>query len=79
MNLVLVNRFEVAVVRRPQDGVGDVFADNIGDSLCDPLLDAGCCKAEKVLYVGFVLGVAVGFDLWFDGAGVGADEIGGLP
>ena len=25
MNLVLVNRFEVAVVRRPQDGVGYVF------------------------------------------------------
>ena len=33
MNLVLVNIFEVSVVHRPQDGVGDVFANDLGDSL----------------------------------------------
>ena len=77
MNLVLVNRFEVDVVRRHQDGVGDVFAKNLGDSLCDTFFDANCFEAEEVLSVGFFLGVAVGCDFWFNGADVGADEIGG--
>ena len=68
MNLVLVNRFEVAVVLCPQDGVGYVFSGDLGDSLCDPFFDANCCKAGDFLFVGFVLGVAVG---------VGVDDIGG--
>ena len=74
MNLALVNRFKVAVVRRLQDWVGCVFSNILGYSLCDPFLDADCCKGEDVLSVGFILGVAVGSDSWFDG--VGADEIG---
>ena len=43
MNMVLVNRFEVAVVRYPQDGVGYVFSEDLGDSLCYPFLDANLC------------------------------------
>ena len=77
MNLVLVNRFEVAVFRRQQDGVGYVFSDDLGDPLCDPFLDANCCKAGDVLYFGFVLGVAVVIDLRIDGDVVGAYKIGG--
>ena len=75
MDMVLVKRFEVAAVRRPQDEVGHVFSNNLGDHLCNPFLDVDFCKAEDVLSVGFVLGVAVDCDFWFDGAGVGAYEI----
>ena len=77
MNMVLINRLEVAIFRSPQDGVGCVFSDNLGDPLCDLFLDANCCEAEDVLSVGFVLGVAVDCDFWLYGAGVGADDIGG--
>ena len=77
MNIVLVNRFEVAVARPPQYGVGDVFAGDIGDSLCDPFLDAVFYEAEDVLSFGLFLGVAVGCDFCFDGARVDADDIGG--
>ena len=76
INLVFVNRFEVSVVLCPQDGVGYVFSNNLGDSLYDPLLDADFCEAEDFLSVGFFLGVAVSCDFWFDCAGVGADDIG---
>ena len=77
MNTVLVNRFEVAVVLFPQDGVGYVFSDNLGDPLCDPFLDADCCEAKDVLSVVFFLGVTVFCDLRIDSAVIGADEIGG--
>ena len=77
MTLVLVNTFEVSVVLRPQNGVGYVFSKNLGDPLCNPFLDADFCEAEDVMSVGFLLGVAVGCDLRLDGAGIGADEIGG--
>ena len=77
MNLVLVNRFEVSIVRRPQNGVGYVFTDNLGDTLCDPFLGTNLCEAEDDLPVGFVLCVAVGCDFWFNSAGIVADEIGG--
>ena len=60
-------------------GVGDVFANNIGDSLYNTLLDVNCCEAGDVLSVGFVLGVTVGCDLWFDDDGVGTAEFGGHP
>ena len=63
MTLVLVNIFEVSVV------------ENIGDPLCNPFLDADFCEEEDVMSVGFLLGVAVGFDFWIDGAGIGADKI----
>ena len=76
MDLVLVNIFEVAIVRCPQDGVGDIFSDNLGDPFCNPLLDNDCCEAENVLSVSFVLGVTVVCNLRLDGAIVGADDIG---
>ena len=75
--MVLVSRFEVAVVRHPQDGVGYILSDDLGDPLYDPLLGADFCKVEDVLSVGFVLGVAVVIDLRIDGDVVGAYKIGG--
>ena len=54
-----VNRFEVDVFHHPQDVVGCVFSDYIGDPLYDPLFDADCCEAEDVLSVGLVMDVAV--------------------
>ena len=78
MNLVLNNIFEVAVVRRPQDGVGYVFSDDLGDSFCNPFIGTDFCEAEDVISVGFVLGVAVGCDLCFCDAGVSTDSIGRL-
>ena len=77
MDLVLVHRFEISVVSRPQDGVCDVFSDDLGDPLCDTFLDSNCCEAEDVLTFGFVLGVNVVCDLRFYGAVAGADNIGG--
>ena len=77
MNLVLVDRFEVAAVCRPQDGVGNVFPDDLGDSFCDSLLDADYLEAEDVLSVGFVLRFSVDYDFWFDDDGVGAAKIWG--
>ena len=74
MNLVLVNRFEVAVVCRLQDGAGYVFSDDLGYPLCNPFLDTSFCKAENVLYVGFVLGVTVFCDFWLDSAVIGASR-----
>ena len=59
MDLVLVHRFEISVVCRPQDGVCDFLSDDLGDPLCDTFLEANCCEAEDVLSVGFVLVVAV--------------------
>ena len=79
MNLVLVNIFKVAVVCCQQFGVGDVFANDLGDYLCDPYLEFNCYEAEDVLSVGFVLGVAIGCNFWFNGDGFGADDICDLP
>ena len=73
----MVHRFEITVVRRPQDGVCGVLSGDLGDPLCNTFLYTYFCKAEDVLSVGFVLGVAVVCDLRFDGDFVGADEIGG--
>ena len=40
MNIVLINRLEVAIFRSPQDGVGCVLSDYLGDPLYDLFLDA---------------------------------------
>ena len=77
MDLLLIHRFEVSVLCYLLDRVCDVLPVNLGDLFCDPVLDADCCKAEGVLLVGFVLGVAVVCDFRLDGAFVGTDEIGG--
>ena len=68
MDLVLVNIFEVAAVRRPQDGVCDVVSVDLGHPLYDPFLDADCCKAEDIISVIFVMGIAVVSNVWLDGA-----------
>ena len=77
VDLVLVNIFEVAAVRRPQDGVCDVVSGDLGHPLYDPFLDADCCEAEDIISVIFVMGIAVVSNVWLDGAVVGADDIGG--
>ena len=76
MDLILIHRFEVAVVRRPEDGVCDVPPDDLGNTLCNPLLDADCREAEEVLLIGFVLHVNVVRNLWLDSAVVGAGALG---
>ena len=71
MDLVLVHRFEIAVIRSLQGGVRDVLSNNLGDPICNTFLDT-----EDVLSVVFVLGLAV-CDFRFAGAVFGADEISG--
>ena len=77
MDMELIHRLEIDVVRRPDDGVCYVPPDDLGNSLHDPLLDTDCRKAEDVLPIGFVLRVAVVFYLWFGGAIVGVGAFGG--
>ena len=77
VDMVLIHRLEIAVVRRLEDGVRDVPPNDLGYPLCDPLLDVDCREAEDVLSIGFVLSVAIVIDLWFDGAFVGAGVFGG--
>ena len=77
MDLKLIHRLEIAVFCRPEDGVFDVPPDDLGNPLCDPLLDAYYIKAEDVLPIGFVLRVAVVHNLWLNGAFVGSGALGG--
>ena len=77
MDMVLVKIFEVAAMRRPQDEVGHVFSNNLGDYLCNPFLDSDCCEEEDVLSVGLVLCVDVVCDFRAEGSIVSADKIGG--
>ena len=76
VELLLVHQFEVAVVCRPEDGVCDVLPENLGDPLCDPLLDLDCIEAEDVIPVGFSLPVDVDRNLWLDVAVFGAGALG---
>ena len=59
MDLVLIHRLEINVVRCLEDWVRYVPPDDLGYSLRDPLLDADFREAEDVLPIGFVLRVAV--------------------
>ena len=77
VDIILFYQLEVAVVRRPEDGVYDVPPNDIGDLLCNTLLDANCREAEDILPIGLVLRVAVVCNLWIDGAFVGAGALGG--
>ena len=64
----MIHRLEIAVVRCPEDWFRYVLPDYLGYSLRDPLFDSDCRKAEDVLTICFVLRVAIGVDLWFNGA-----------
>ena len=75
MDLLLVHRFEIAVVCRPQDGVYDILSDNLGDPFCDPSIDADCFELEDIMSVSFVMGIVAVCDFWIDGAVIGADDI----
>ena len=77
VDLELIHRLEITVVCSPWDRVCDVPPKNLGDPLCDTLLDSDCREAGEVLLIGFVLCVAVVCDLWIDGAAVGAGAFGG--
>ena len=77
MDLVLINLFEIAVVRRSEDWVHDVPPNDLGYSLSNPLLDADCRKAEEVLPIGFFLRISVVIDLWFNDTVVGASAFSG--
>ena len=77
MDLELIHRLEIAVVRRLEDGFCDVPPDDIGNTLRDRLLDDNYREEEEILQIGFVLRVVVVTDLWFDGAVVSAGAFGG--
>ena len=76
LDLVMIHRLEIYVVRCPEGWVRYVPPNDLGYPLCDPLLDSDCCKAEEVLPISFVLRVDV-VNLWFSGAVVGAGVFGG--
>ena len=77
MDLVLIHRLEINVVRGPEDWVRYVPPDDLGYSLRDPLLKANCREAEDVLPISFLLRVAIVVNIWINGAFVGAGVFGG--
>ena len=72
MDLILVNQFEVVVVRRLMMSFPTILVIPSAITSLTPI-----STRRKILSVGFVLGAAVVCDLWIDGAVVGADKIGG--
>ena len=77
MDLVLIHRLKIAVVRRPEDWILYVPPEDLGYSLRDILFDPDGHKAEDVLTICFVLRVAVCIALRFNGAVFNAGSFGG--